>query len=421
MQARHLSLLAALLFVGCSAPEEPPQLGGAKPLEAIQARVSSFGSNMLGWSFNPGMLLLGDGRPASDLRLVAVEGVFPQELVVFAPTLPEVVLRKTLGFWDGLRSCVLGLTSIDGGERGQSLVLVGYANDVPGVLGLDLGARTTSQLGSEPDLYLSEVDGPIEQFEDLDGDGRPEFVASGVRRGDEKKFVFASSVSGAVVARHAAPLLEWPVSSLRRVASRNADLGSGVAFVATERGDELVTSTVGVSWPFSAHAAWTTSFESNHRNGLDVELVSCPDVDGDGVDELLVGADLRAQTPPHFGRVSCVSGRSGALLWSAPVCEADVGRCSRMCLVDDRDFDGLRDVLVARPGAPRGHPLVVLSTRDGRVIGTLAPPGEASDGFALQVDSALCVDESGGQRCFVAVGDDGRGVVWLLELEPPQR
>ena len=160
------------------------------------------------------------------------------------------------------------------------------------------------------------------------------------------------------------------------------------------------------------------------RYGLNVDLLKLADLDGDEVEELVIDADLRGVQPADPARVSCVSGRTGEMLWSTAVCDSTLGLWSRMCLIDDRDGDGLRDVLVARPGGAPQHPLMVLSARDGRLLGSVAAPPGASSELGAELDSALGRDKGGRLRCFVAAGDPREtddGVVWLLELEPPQR
>jgi len=376
---------------------------------------------MSSWSFLPGtMRLLGDGGHAEDLRLVGVEELLEQNLVVATVDPASVVWRRKAGFMDGRRSSVMGLAPIADRDSTQRVLLVGVIEGTTGAFELDVGARTVHQIGPNDKACLPFLDGPLEEFEDLNGDGRREFVAT--FRGDELLFVDPSS--GAVLRSSPLSLTNATVSRLERVGVWGGGRGSGLAFAATNWTGEPASTLLGVVWPFSDQAGWRISFPMKSRYGLNVDLLRLVDLDGDDVEELVIDADLRGVQPAEPARVSCVSSRTGKLLWSTAVCDATLGLWSRMCLIDDRDGDGLRDVLVARQGGPPQHPFVVLSARDGRVLGSVAAPPEASSELGAELDSALGRDMAGELRCFVAAGDPREhddGVVWLLKLEPPQR
>jgi len=421
MRSSTLVLLGSLLAAACRSVDPLPPSASAPTIEVVGARATAVGSGMSSWSFLPGtMRLLGDGGHAEDLRLVGVEELLEQNLVVATVDPASVVWRRKAGFMDRRRSSVMGLAPIADRDSTQRVLLVGVIEGTTGAFELDVGARTVHQIGPNDKACLPFLDGPLEEFEDLNGDGRREFVAT--FRGDELLFVDPSS--GAALRSSPLSLTNATVSRLERVGVWGGGRGSGLAFAATNWTGEPASTLLGVVWPFSDQAGWRISFPMKSRYGLNVDLLRLVDLDGDDVEELVIDADLRGVQPAEPARVSCVSSRTGKLLWSTAVCDATLGLWSRMCLIDDRDGDGLRDVLVARQGGPPQHPFVVLSARDGRVLGSVAAPPEASSELGAELDSALGRDMAGELRCFVAAGDPREhddGVVWLLKLEPPQR
>lgn len=103
---------------------------------------------------------------------------------------------------------------------------------------------------------------------------------------------------------------------------------------------------------------------------------SIPDVDGDGVREVITSAPTygAAGQPAGPGRVYLYSGKSGKLVWTATG-ESGEGLGTGLEGAGDVDADGLADVVAGAPGADRAY---VYSGRDGKRLLTLAPaaPGE---------------------------------------------
>jgi len=75
-------------------------------------------------------------------------------------------------------------------------------------------------------------------------------------------------------------------------------------------------------------------------------IAAYPDFDGDGVDDLLVGAP---GTASNTGQVYVISGLTGAVLFTVPGTVFN-GRFGWQVLVDDLDQDGIPDALVSAPG-----------------------------------------------------------------------
>ena len=120
--------------------------------------------------------------------------------------------------------------------------------------------------------------------------------------------------------------------------------------------------------------------------------VNAGDVDGDGVNDLIIGANGSSAGGNGSGRAYVYSGSSGNLLriftgstgWALGAAVAGAG---------DVDGDGLADLIVGGPGAGAGR-AIVYSGSDGSVLYNLT--GEAGgDAFGVAVNGADDVDADG--------------------------
>ena len=129
---------------------------------------------------------------------------------------------------------------------------------------------------------------------------------------------------------------------------------------------------------------------------------SIPDVDGDGVREIVTSAPTQGASgqTPGPGRVYLYSGRSGKLEW-AVTGEAGEALGTGLEGAGDVDRDGAADVVAGAPGTQRAY---VLSGRDGRRLRTLVPP-QADAGFGQSASGVG--DQNGDGHADVAVGAPG--------------
>jgi hypothetical protein len=98
-----------------------------------------------------------------------------------------------------------------------------------------------------------------------------------------------------------------------------------------------------------------------------------PDLDGDGVRDLLIAA-------PGFdggatGHVFACRGSDGAVLWQRTYGSAEADFGLGLGVVPDQDSDGVADLLVSmRAGSESGEATVLVSARDGRVLAYALTP-----------------------------------------------
>jgi hypothetical protein len=108
-----------------------------------------------------------------------------------------------------------------------------------------------------------------------------------------------------------------------------------------------------------------------------------PDIDGDGVSDVLIGAD---QSMTVRGAIQLRSGNSGIVLMEAPGSLASAFGTD-FCLVDDLDFDGVPDFLIGAPGefipGGRGSAIVISSVTGQEISRFDGLPGEESFGTFL--------------------------------------
>lgn len=137
------------------------------------------------------------------------------------------------------------------------------------------------------------------------------------------------------------------------------------------------------------------------------------DVDGDGHDDIVVGAQGTSGTAPNAGRVFLFSGADGTLLWSRDGAAAGDFLGSAVGALGDVDADGVPDLVVGSSGAGPfdGGEALVLSGVDGSIIRTLRPADEAAASQFGQffASGAGDINRDGVTDIFVGDIDEGVG------------
>ncbi|MFQ5749411.1 MAG: FG-GAP-like repeat-containing protein, partial [Planctomycetota bacterium] len=149
----------------------------------------------------------------------------------------------------------------------------------------------------------------------------------------------------------------------------------------------------------------------NRQTGFGFSLADAGDVDGDGFDDLLVGAPSSRPGPPssifNSGAAFLYSGSDGALLWKLEGVEENELLGASVCRVGDLDGDGLPDVAVgdslsADPDPPRPGKVLLLRGFDGAPIRVLQST-VLGDDFGLSVAGPGDLDGDGWPDVLVGV------------------
>jgi len=149
------------------------------------------------------------------------------------------------------------------------------------------------------------------------------------------------------------------------------------------------------------------------------------DVNGDGHDDVVVGAQFAGTTPgasfpDGAGRITVFSGADGYVLWSRDGLQGGDWLGGGVGRLADVNGDGVPDIVAAARGADNFNGRAyVFSGADGSIIHTLAPTAPLSNSFTFGqffARGAGDTDADGTEDIFIgdynALGGDGRGYVF---------
>jgi len=257
---------------------------------------------------------------------------------------------------------------------------------------------------------------------DFDGDGMPDILAGAPN--DEFSTIpghvqIVGSVSGVVIF----DLVGKSIGDRFGAAVASAgDLdGDGIDdWIVGAPGDATAAAGAGAARVYSGatKALLFEWFGGAADDEFGAAVAGAVDLDGDGVDDVVVTAD-RART------VTAFSGKTGVQLWQMGGGAQSGGFGQALAVTDDLDGDGVRDVLV---GAPRDTTLgtnegaaYAFSGKSGALLLTLTVSNSQLD-FGLQVAGAQDVDGDGTPDVLVsnprwgsnAAKDDEHGSAWIF-------
>ncbi|MCA9286603.1 MAG: FG-GAP repeat protein, partial [Phycisphaerales bacterium] len=269
---------------------------------------------------------------------------------------------------------VAGIGDINGDGRGDYAVGARGENGGGGRVYVYSGAtgallRTHTSPNNEPGGHFGAA---VAAIDDLSGDGRGDYIIGAPdENGSRGRAYVYSGSSGNLIRTHNSPNAEVQGlfgASVTGVPDTNDDGRGDYAVGApqedpgsapTDSGRAYVYSGINGSLRFTLASA---NPESGGKFGTSVG--GTPDVGGNGSGDIIVGApyeevDSEGTTYPNGGRAYLFSGTSGALghTYEPPAGEINDENLFGYAVdgVEDRDNDGLGEVVIGAPGWPGYH------------------------------------------------------------------
>ncbi|HEX8385029.1 MAG TPA: FG-GAP-like repeat-containing protein [Rubricoccaceae bacterium] len=251
---------------------------------------------------------------------------------------------------------------------------------------------------------------------DVDGDGAADVLVGDYKRSGSNVggAQVLSGASGGVLYALTPPAVEPNLHFGRAVAAGRDVTGDGTPdWAVAARNENAGATDAGRVHVFDggtgtlAFSVESPTPSTGGMFGLSVAL--CPDLDGDGTGDLVVGAGRESATVAEEGRAYVFSGTTRALLHPLRSPNPTDGGWfgQNVVSVGDVDSDGVSDVAVGAIGESHGAPssgtVYVFSGASGLVVGQLASPAPETGG-RLGIFAAPVVDVDAGTTRAIAVG-----------------
>lgn len=201
-----------------------------------------------------------------------------------------------------------------------------------------------------------------------------------------------------------APSVLW-VEEDRGFYQEGARLGESVANLSDLNGDGTPEFAIGLYWMppriydgrtrevLAALVPSSNWMDANRDFGWGHEILGIADLDGDGIDDIVVGANLADSPLVNAGAVRAVSGASFQAIWttSGSVSQDRLGKSMRV--LPDATGDGVSDVL----SNVRGDQVCLLDGKTGQVV------------WSVNLSSAFSINEFPDLETLEDVNGDGAG------------
>lgn len=283
-----------------------------------------------------------------------------------------------------------GVPDLDGDGRGDFAIDAYGETSYAGRVHVYSGA-TGAELYFIEGTHANAFSGwPVAGVPDLDGDGRGDLLIGEVD-GDEVVRVH-SGADGAYLYTIVAPNEPFFDLSIALAGTRDLD-GDGAGDIIIGAPYEPVPGRgrAGRAYVFSGATGALrfvlTSPRAEQRGRFGCTVASAPDTNGDGIDDLLVGASAEDSTHRRPGRAYLFSGADGSLLrhLKSPTPQMNGNFGATLTALHDINGDGRGDLAIAGPtenssGAVRSGRVHLFSGRTGRLLYSLDSPNAQTDG-----------------------------------------
>jgi hypothetical protein len=257
----------------------------------------------------------------------------------------------TANSWFGSSAVVVG--DVDGDGRAD--FLVGALHDGGAGSATIRSGRDGSELRRhDGEMANSDMGAAVELVGDVDGDGVADYVVSSPKYFDPvqqvdcgKLYVFSGATGALIWSKLGFGSGKSWGSQLAYVGDVDGD-GIGDFVVNKVKGGLVQGGRVELTSGADGTTFWVFDAPVKDFN-LGLQVVRMPDVDGDGIREVAVSSP-QDSTGGQYGRMTLLSCRTGSELWSVM---GEVGDVFAVWISNggDYDGDGVDDVAVGAPGA----------------------------------------------------------------------